>query len=64
MIVDNGVLLGPDPQFCLDANLAIKSLNKFTQYDIETVICYHGGLYTKGNVNQRIAELVCECDDE
>lgn len=63
MIVENGVLLGPDPQFCLDANLAIKSLKKFTQYDIETVICYHGGLY-KDNINQRIAELAYELDKE
>jgi glyoxylase-like metal-dependent hydrolase (beta-lactamase superfamily II) len=57
MIVVDGRLLGPDPQYCLDASIAIKSLNKLTQYDIETVICYHGGLY-KGNANQRIIELV------
>jgi glyoxylase-like metal-dependent hydrolase (beta-lactamase superfamily II) len=56
MIVVDGQLLGPDPQHALDINVAIKSLKKFTQYDIETVICYHGGLY-KGDANQRIAEL-------
>ena len=26
------------------------------KYDIETVICYHGGIYND-NVNKRIAEL-------
>ncbi|MFC4766028.1 MBL fold metallo-hydrolase [Effusibacillus consociatus] len=56
MIVVDGQLLGPDPQYTLDLNLSIESLKKLTRYDIETVICYHGGLY-KGNANERIAEL-------
>ena len=33
-----------------------KSIQKLMQYDIETVICYHGGMYS-GNANKRIAEL-------
>jgi glyoxylase-like metal-dependent hydrolase (beta-lactamase superfamily II) len=49
-------LIGPKPQYTLDMNLAKKSLAKLCQYDIEKVICYHGGLYM-GNANQRIAEL-------
>ncbi|MFZ3129544.1 MAG: MBL fold metallo-hydrolase [Desulfosporosinus sp.] len=40
-----------------DADLYEKTLQKLTEYDIEAVICYHGGLYQE-NVNQRIAELV------
>lgn len=56
MKVGDGQLLRPDPRTTLDMDLAIKSLKKLTQYDIEAVICYHGGLY-KGNANQRIAEL-------
>jgi glyoxylase-like metal-dependent hydrolase (beta-lactamase superfamily II) len=56
MVVADNQLLGPNPQFTLDMNLAIKSLKKLTHYDIESVICYHGGLF-KGNANQRIAEL-------
>jgi glyoxylase-like metal-dependent hydrolase (beta-lactamase superfamily II) len=50
-------LLGPDPHATLDMTEAIKSLKKLLAYDIENVICYHGGLYKK-NVNQQIAELV------
>ncbi len=56
MIVVDGQLLGPSPQATLDMDLAVKSLKKLTQYDIQTVICYHGGLY-KEDANQRIAEL-------
>ena len=33
-----------------------KSLEKFTQYDVETVICYHGGVYQE-NVNERLQKL-------
>ncbi|CAM2904365.1 MBL fold metallo-hydrolase [Paenibacillus sediminis] len=57
MVVRDNELQGPDPQFALDKELAIESLKKFTQYDIEAVICYHGGLY-KGDANRRIAEII------
>jgi glyoxylase-like metal-dependent hydrolase (beta-lactamase superfamily II) len=57
MIVVDGELWGPVQQHCVNYDLAQKSLKKLTKYDIEMVICYHGGLY-KGNTNKRIAELV------
>lgn len=56
LVVEDGRLVGPTPQLALNMDLAIKSLKKLTYYDIETVICYHGGLYT-GDVNKRIEEL-------
>lgn len=56
MVVDSGQLLASRPQFTFDMKLALQSLEKLAQYDIETVICYHGGLY-QDQVNQRIAEL-------
>ncbi|SEN67744.1 MBL fold metallo-hydrolase [Lihuaxuella thermophila] len=56
LAVEEGRLVGPDPRYTLDMNLAVKSLKKLTRYDIETVICYHGGLYQK-NTNRRIEEL-------
>jgi glyoxylase-like metal-dependent hydrolase (beta-lactamase superfamily II) len=59
LIVLDGRLRGPDPQQTLDLALAIQSLQKLADYDIETVICYHGGLY-RGDANGRIAELARE----
>ncbi|NLB82518.1 MAG: MBL fold metallo-hydrolase [Clostridiaceae bacterium] len=56
LIVDDGQLLGPRPEFTPELSEAIKSLDKLMQYDIETIMCYHGGLY-RGNIRQRIAEL-------
>jgi glyoxylase-like metal-dependent hydrolase (beta-lactamase superfamily II) len=46
MVVADGVLQGPVPQTTLDMTTAIHSLERFLDLDIETVICYHGGLCT------------------
>lgn len=42
--------------FTYDPQAATESLRRLARYDIETVICYHGGLF-EGNASQRIAEL-------
>lgn len=56
LFVEGGLLV-PAPGFTnLDPDLAARSLKKLTRYDIETVICYHGGLFKDG-ANRRIAEL-------
>jgi glyoxylase-like metal-dependent hydrolase (beta-lactamase superfamily II) len=57
--VNEGQLNGPRPGLSADETLANKSVKKFTQYDIETVICYHGGVY-KDHVNQRLFDLTKE----
>ncbi len=54
-IVDNN-LMKADPSINYDTELSNKSLNKLLEYDIKSVICYHGGFFND-NVNQRIAEL-------
>lgn len=59
LVVTDGQLMGPVPAYCTDYELAKQSLKKFTHYDIETVICYHGGLFNTDS-NARIAELATE----
>lgn len=44
MVVSNGRLRGPIPQTTLDMETATKSIEKFLDFDIHHVICYHGGL--------------------
>lgn len=56
MIVADGLLLPSAPQQTHDMNAALASLRKLARYDIETVICYHGGRYSD-KANERIAEL-------
>jgi glyoxylase-like metal-dependent hydrolase (beta-lactamase superfamily II) len=55
--VENGELSVPLPTINYDNELAKKSLRKLAAFDIETVICYHGGQFT-GDANQRIAALI------
>lgn len=56
---DNQLLVPVPIMTTFDKASAIESLKKLTNYDIETIICYHGGVYND-NVNERIAELVNE----
>jgi len=52
-VVDGQLQTSP---FDMEHEEAFRSLAKLAQYDIATVICYHGGLYA-GDINQRIAAL-------
>ena len=56
LTVNDGILSKASPTINYDTELSDKSLEKLKKYDIEKVICYHGGLYEK-NVNERISEL-------
>lgn len=57
MISKDGELLGPNAANTPNMAQAIESLKKFQAYDIENVICYHGGL-VQGSIQERIAKLV------
>ncbi|TNJ65470.1 MBL fold metallo-hydrolase [Paenibacillus hemerocallicola] len=57
LIVSEGQLYGPTPEHAYDIGLAKQSLNRLLRYDIETVICYHGGVY-RGNANERLAQII------
>lgn len=56
MNVIGGQLVGPNPQYTYNMEEALNSLKKLAKYDIERVICYHGGLFID-NPNERITEL-------
>jgi glyoxylase-like metal-dependent hydrolase (beta-lactamase superfamily II) len=61
LTVVDGRLSRPVPSVDADRALAGRSLRTLTAYDIETVVCYHGGLY-RDDVNQSIAALAAEAD--
>ena len=56
LFVEDGQLVPAHPFTNLDPDLAARSLKKLSRYDIEAVVCYHGGLYSD-DANRRIAEL-------
>jgi glyoxylase-like metal-dependent hydrolase (beta-lactamase superfamily II) len=56
LVVNGGELHGPNPGVTPDMPLALESLRKLKAYPIETVICYHGGIF-KGDVQQALDKL-------
>jgi glyoxylase-like metal-dependent hydrolase (beta-lactamase superfamily II) len=52
-----GKLSKADSSINHDQDLVLKSLKKLTQYDIENIICYHGGLFND-NANESIKKLI------
>ena len=59
LTVRDGRLQGPDPVTTLDRAAAQASIAKLTSMEIETVVCYHGGLY-RGPVRERLADIAAE----
>ncbi len=57
--VSDGRLVGPNPRLTPEMDQATHSLKKLARYEIGTVVCYHGGVYS-GDANARIAELAAE----
>ncbi|MDZ5609384.1 MBL fold metallo-hydrolase [Bacillus pseudomycoides] len=52
----NGTLGGIHVPTTLDIKAARRSLKKYLDLDIESVVCYHGGL-SNGNINEQIQKL-------
>ncbi|ERI07888.1 MBL fold metallo-hydrolase [Aneurinibacillus aneurinilyticus] len=52
-----GILMGPHPQSTPDMNTALRSLEKYLDFDIQTVICYHGGL-SRNNIKDQLQKLI------
>lgn len=56
MVVEHGKLETANPRYTLDNDSAYKSMKKFLNYDIERLICYHGGVVTS-NIRDLIEAL-------
>ncbi|AET70952.1 Zn-dependent hydrolase, glyoxylase [Desulfosporosinus orientis DSM 765] len=52
-----GQLTGPNPEFTPDMETARKSLEKLIPFEIERVVCYHGGVF-EDKVKERLLALV------
>lgn len=47
LVLENGELSIALPKYTLDFNEALRSIEKISNYDVERIICYHGGIYAK-----------------
>jgi glyoxylase-like metal-dependent hydrolase (beta-lactamase superfamily II) len=43
----DGRLMGPNPQATLDTAEAARSVQKLAELDVETIVCYHGGVVSE-----------------
>ena len=59
LAIFEGRLSIANPGYALDLPMAIKSVKKLLQYDIEKVICYHGGIFVE-NVTAALERIVHE----
>lgn len=59
VVIEQGKLAIANPQFADDLNEAIRSVRRLLDYDIEQLICYHGGLF-QGDVKQALQQLIQE----
>lgn len=56
LAIEQGMLVKSPPFINYNEELNSKSIEKLKQYDIQNVICYHGGLFNQ-DTNKHIAEL-------
>jgi len=57
LVLENGELIGANPQYTLDMATAQKSIKKLLNYPIDRLICYHGGVYEK-NVKESLQKFI------
>lgn len=57
MVIEDGKLCVANPQYTLDMAEAKRSIKKFSNYDIDRIICYHGGEYT-WDIKKEIEKLL------
>lgn len=57
LVYENGELEIANPQYCLDLPQAVASVKKIIQYDVNKIICYHGGL-VKHDIQSKLTTLL------
>lgn len=57
VVIEQGKLNIANPQFTLDLDEAVRSVQRLLNYDIDQIICYHGGLF-HGDVRQALRQLI------
>ncbi|NBI05257.1 MBL fold metallo-hydrolase [Senegalia massiliensis] len=59
LIVENDKLMIPYPQYTLDIDNAKKSIKKLLNYEIDRIICYHGGTYIK-DIKESLQSIILD----
>ena len=54
---ENGIFEIANPAFTPDLDAAIESVKKIMRFDIDTIICYHGGV-VRNDIREGLAALI------
>ena len=57
VVIENGLLEIANPQFTLDLEEAVRSVEKLQQLEIDRMICYHGGFVQK-DISDQLEQLL------
>lgn len=57
VVIEEGRLEIANPAYTLDLEEALRSVERLLDYDIERILCYHGGLY-QGDARQALRRLI------
>jgi glyoxylase-like metal-dependent hydrolase (beta-lactamase superfamily II) len=57
LTAEKGHLNGPNPSATLDMRTAIQSMQRLADLDIDTIICYHGGVVS-ADANRQLRRVV------
>lgn len=57
LFIQDGELVISLPMFTFDMEQARQSINKLLDYNIEKVVCYHGGIY-EGNIKEALKKIL------
>jgi glyoxylase-like metal-dependent hydrolase (beta-lactamase superfamily II) len=56
LFLQDGELVISRPMATLDMEQAKKSIKKLLDYDIDKIVCYHGGVY-KDNIKENLKKI-------
>ncbi|MBU5593050.1 MBL fold metallo-hydrolase [Clostridium sp. MSJ-4] len=59
LVIENEELVIANPQYTLDIVEAKNSIRKLLNYEIDKIICYHGGIYTK-NIKESLEKIISD----
>jgi glyoxylase-like metal-dependent hydrolase (beta-lactamase superfamily II) len=59
LTAEEGRLNGPNPPVTLDTDEAARSIRKLAELDVETIVCYHGGVVSE-DANGQLRRVVEE----
>ncbi|MNO37984.1 putative metallo-hydrolase YflN [compost metagenome] len=57
VVIEDGQLHIANPQFAWDLDEAVRSVRHLLEYDIEQLICYHGGVF-QGDIQKSLRKLL------